>query len=225
MAPAVPLHDSISIEELSAKLQLGPEILRRLAAYSSTYGLFQFSTSQKDRIMHTPFSAVLARGAYAEAAEWDVSIQPYSALMLYDALAKFKNCNGPEEAPFKLAFDTEKNFYLWHRQEKKWGECFRKGMESEQADKRLAPQNCLRALDWRKLDGKTVVDVSNTAILFNLLAHDGSHHSPARRVYWACRKADSGRSSYHPIHSARSPRDIGSRHANATGQSHHFPGP
>ena len=199
MASAVPLEGGISLQELSSKLQLKSDILRRLVAYSSTYGVFQLSPNQKDEdwIFHTTFSAVLAHGNYAEAAEWDVNIQPYSALMLYDALAKFKGCSGPEEAPFKLALHTDKNFYLWHQQEQKWGECFRKGMESEQADKRLAAQSCLRAFDWQKMHGKTVVDVGQSVILCKLSTHDGYYCFLARGIFWPYCKADRGRPPYH----------------------------
>ncbi len=173
---AVPLTGDVSYADIAEKVGLSEQLVRRVLRYAMTLQIFAETAPGSGRIVHTATSAEAAKSPLLRA--WighQVEEVASCAVKGVEAIRRFPDSTDPTQAAIMMALAPDKvgtmSFFNWAAQE---GEGEKRGWRVRRFAQAMA---CMSTrgfgshindgFDWDSLGEATVVDVSQTFLMFS----------------------------------------------------------
>lgn len=153
----VPLHGSISYDDLATKCSVPIDELKRILSHAMTNDWFQ---EDRGQVTHSSTSFLAATD---ETVKGQMHFQLGVAFPCYtrlnDAGVATKQSKSPVTA-FNLAFNTDKNPAQWSTESPDWAGVYSKMLRSYHQSPPFSVQHLIEGYDWMGLGKSHVVDVS-----------------------------------------------------------------
>ncbi|CAJ2513883.1 Uu.00g020020.m01.CDS01 [Anthostomella pinea] len=157
----VPMEGSISYAELAGKIQVGEDVVRRIARYSITKHIFR-EVDGGDRLTHSVTSKMLAESPMMM--EWIGMVCEEmwpAATQAVSALAKWPRSQEPQHSGYALAHGLETHVFDMLVDQPERAERFANAMVYFNSIEDLASHHLCDAYDWKSVS--QVVDIGGSA--------------------------------------------------------------
>ncbi|KIV81899.1 hypothetical protein PV11_04048 [Exophiala sideris] len=161
VAKAVPIHGSITYEDLATTLKVDKSQLKRVLRYAMTKRIF-FQT-QSGEVAHTETSLLLVKGGVSVLNSYSSERGFPVASCFNEALDKWGHgSQEPNETAFNVFHETELPMFDYYEENPASGAPFHQVMQHFTKTPALSHEHIKTAFDWKSLSHTTVIDIGGS---------------------------------------------------------------